>query len=186
MANGDRGNVGMTLLRIDRGVDTGPVFGYFRVTPDARESHVVTQHRVVLEHLDAIRDTLLRHRRRRGDADRDAWPPFGGMGSAVADRLREDAAPIARGKAGAAAVIALMYHDVVAPGCEETSGFPGRDANSYKVTVGRFRAHLDAILGTTSGEPAARFHLRRRRIGRMHCGRPARGPRPAWVLLRHG
>jgi hypothetical protein len=60
MANADLRNVGMTLLRIDRGVDTGPVFGYFRVDADpARESHVVTQHRVVLEHLDAIRDTLL-------------------------------------------------------------------------------------------------------------------------------
>lgn len=59
MATGDRGNVGMTLLRIDRGVDTGPVFGYFRVDAGAAESHVVTQHRVVLEHLDAIRDKLL-------------------------------------------------------------------------------------------------------------------------------
>jgi folate-dependent phosphoribosylglycinamide formyltransferase PurN len=59
MATGDHGNVGMTLLRIDRGVDTGPVFGYFRVDADPAESHVVTQHRVVLEHLDAIRDTLL-------------------------------------------------------------------------------------------------------------------------------
>jgi peptidoglycan/xylan/chitin deacetylase (PgdA/CDA1 family) len=40
-----------------------------------------------------------------------------------------------------------MYHDVVEPGREDGSGFPGRDANSYKVTVSRFRAHLDAILG---------------------------------------
>ena len=58
-ATGDYENVGMTLLRVDRGVDTGPVFGYFRVTCDASESHVVTQHRVVHEHLDAIRDRLL-------------------------------------------------------------------------------------------------------------------------------
>ena len=58
-ASGDDDNVGMTLLRIDKGVDTGPVFGYFRVAADARESHVVTQHRVVTEHLDAIRDMLL-------------------------------------------------------------------------------------------------------------------------------
>src|SRR3954454_21865339 len=57
-ASGDDDNVGMTLLRIDKGVDTGPVFGYFRVAAGARESHVVTQHRVVTEHLDAIRDTL--------------------------------------------------------------------------------------------------------------------------------
>ena len=59
MATGDPGNVGMTLLRIDRGVDTGPVFGYFRVDADPAESHVVTQHRAVLEHLDAIRDKLV-------------------------------------------------------------------------------------------------------------------------------
>jgi folate-dependent phosphoribosylglycinamide formyltransferase PurN len=59
IATGDYANVGMTLLRIDRGVDTGPVFGYFRVDADPDESHVVTQHRVVLDHLDAIRDKLL-------------------------------------------------------------------------------------------------------------------------------
>ncbi|MBW8861660.1 MAG: formyl transferase [Acidobacteria bacterium] len=59
MAHGDDENVGMTLLRIDKGVDTGPVFGYFRVAADVHESHVVTQHRVVTEHLDAIRDKLL-------------------------------------------------------------------------------------------------------------------------------
>jgi len=58
-ALGDDENVGSTLLRVDRGVDTGPVFAYFRVAATASESHVVTQHRVVLEHLDAIRDTLL-------------------------------------------------------------------------------------------------------------------------------
>jgi len=58
-ASGDYDNIGMTLLRIDKGVDTGPVFGYFRVVPDPHESHVVTQHRVVTERLDAIRDKLL-------------------------------------------------------------------------------------------------------------------------------
>jgi hypothetical protein len=58
MATGDAGNVGMTLLRIDAGVDTGPVFGHFRVDADPRESHVLTQHRAVLDHLDAIRDRL--------------------------------------------------------------------------------------------------------------------------------
>jgi len=48
----------MTLLKIDRGVDTGPVFGYFRVMPEPSESHIVTQHRSVLEHLDGIREVL--------------------------------------------------------------------------------------------------------------------------------
>ena len=46
---------------------------------------------------------------------------------------------------------ALMYHDVVEPGQEEASGFPGRDANSYKVTAARFCAHLDAIVNRQSG-----------------------------------
>jgi peptidoglycan/xylan/chitin deacetylase (PgdA/CDA1 family) len=39
-----------------------------------------------------------------------------------------------------------MYHDVVEPGRGDVSGFPGRDADSYKVTAGQFRAHLEAIL----------------------------------------
>ena len=60
LANRDPGNVGTTLLRIDKGVDTGPVYGYFRVSADpAAESHVVVQHRAVLEHLDGIRAALL-------------------------------------------------------------------------------------------------------------------------------
>jgi folate-dependent phosphoribosylglycinamide formyltransferase PurN len=55
LANGDAGRVGMTLLRIDRGVDTGPVYGYYSYPFDAaRESHVRIQHRVVLENLDAL------------------------------------------------------------------------------------------------------------------------------------
>jgi methionyl-tRNA formyltransferase len=58
MANGDLDLVGMTLLKIDRGVDTGAVFGYFPVAPRAGESHIVTQHRAVTDNLDAIRRTL--------------------------------------------------------------------------------------------------------------------------------
>src|SRR5262245_15239565 len=39
----------------------------------------------------------------------------------------------------------LMYHDVVAAGADDTSGFPGRDAALYKVTPEQFASHLDAI-----------------------------------------
>lgn len=39
----------------------------------------------------------------------------------------------------------LMYHDVVGPGDEDSSGFPGRDAALYKVTPEIFAAHMDAI-----------------------------------------
>jgi hypothetical protein len=56
LAQGDLDKVGMTLLRIDKGVDTGPPFGYYSYPFDeVRESHIVIQHRVVLENLDALR-----------------------------------------------------------------------------------------------------------------------------------
>jgi len=40
---------------------------------------------------------------------------------------------------------ALMYHDIVALGAEDTSGFAGRDAALYKIAPELFEAHLDAI-----------------------------------------
>lgn len=56
LAERDVNKVGMTLLRIDRGIDTGPTYGYFTYPYDeVRESHVVIQTRVVLDNLDAIR-----------------------------------------------------------------------------------------------------------------------------------
>lgn len=60
LANRDLDRVGMTLLRIDRGIDTGPVFGYYSCPFDeARESHIVIQQRMVLENLDTLRDKFI-------------------------------------------------------------------------------------------------------------------------------
>ncbi len=60
LASDDPGNVGMTLLAIDDGIDTGPIYGYYRYPFDAlRESHVRIQQRVFLENADAIRERLL-------------------------------------------------------------------------------------------------------------------------------
>lgn len=59
LARRDLDRVGMTLLRVDEGVDTGPVF--LRATTavdERRESHVVVQYRVVLDNLDAIAAAL--------------------------------------------------------------------------------------------------------------------------------
>lgn len=59
LANNDAEHAGMTLLKIDRGVDTGPIFGYFRCDMDPlRESHIVIQHRTVFDNLDAIESRL--------------------------------------------------------------------------------------------------------------------------------
>jgi Formyl transferase len=60
LARRDLGRVGMTLLRIDSGVDTGPVYGYYSYPFDERtESHIVVTHRTVFDNLDSIRDRLL-------------------------------------------------------------------------------------------------------------------------------
>jgi hypothetical protein len=57
---GDLKNIGMTLLRVDSGVDTGPVYGYYRCRYDPmRESHAVIQDRVVYDNLDELRDKFL-------------------------------------------------------------------------------------------------------------------------------
>jgi Formyl transferase len=59
LANGDLDRVGMTLLRIDRGVDTGPVYGYFTSDFDeVEESHIVIQNRVVFDNLDRIQSKI--------------------------------------------------------------------------------------------------------------------------------
>ena len=55
----DRENVGMTLLKIDKGIDTGPVYGYYRCSFDeTQESHHVIQHKVVFDNLDALEQKL--------------------------------------------------------------------------------------------------------------------------------
>jgi folate-dependent phosphoribosylglycinamide formyltransferase PurN len=55
LANDDLDRVGVTLLRIDEGVDTGPIYGYFTYPYDERqESHVVIQYRALLDNLDAV------------------------------------------------------------------------------------------------------------------------------------
>jgi hypothetical protein len=60
LSNRDLEHVGLSLVRIDAGVDTGPVFGYFTYAYDERrESHQVIQKRMLLENLDALRDRLL-------------------------------------------------------------------------------------------------------------------------------
>ena len=59
LANGERERVGMTLLKVDAGIDTGPI--YLQTSCDFdehHESHVVIQYRVVTENLEAIGQTL--------------------------------------------------------------------------------------------------------------------------------
>lgn len=60
LAQGDVSNVGMTLLRIDDGIDTGPVYGHYRCQFDElHDSHIKIQNKVVMDNYDAIRDRLI-------------------------------------------------------------------------------------------------------------------------------
>ena len=53
----DLDKVGMTLLKIDKGVDTGPVYGYYTYNLDeVHESHIVIQYRVTFENLETLRE----------------------------------------------------------------------------------------------------------------------------------
>ncbi|MBX3243169.1 MAG: formyl transferase [Acidobacteria bacterium] len=52
LAENDDKKVGLTLLKIDEGVDTGPIYGYFSYDFDPeKESHIRIQNRVFIENL---------------------------------------------------------------------------------------------------------------------------------------
>src|SRR5262245_42283081 len=54
-------------------------------------------------------------------------------------------------------IAALMYHDIVAAGAENMSGFPGRDAALDKVRIDDFGKDLTAIANTVALQPAITF-----------------------------
>ena len=60
----------------------------------------------------------------------------------------------------------LEYHDVVEEGQEETSGFPGTAAASYKLSAAAFQAHLAALAGVPPT-------LRRSALDLPQAGAPA-------------
>jgi Formyl transferase len=61
LVNGDMERVGMTLLRIDRGIDTGPVFGHFRAPyHETEDTPLMIQRRMTYNNLDEVGQTLQR------------------------------------------------------------------------------------------------------------------------------
>ncbi len=61
LVRADFERVGMSLLRVDAGVDTGNIFGFFSYNFDSlRESHVRIQSRVVWDNLKPIAELLQR------------------------------------------------------------------------------------------------------------------------------
>ena len=60
-------------------------------------------------------------------------------------------------------VLALMYHDVTAPGREDASGCPGGEAARYKLSPTLFRSHLEAIRRSVPAGPVTAERLRSHR-----------------------
>lgn len=59
MVNGDLSRVGMTLLKVDKGIDTGPVLGHFTGAYDeARETPLMIQRRMTYGNLDKVAETI--------------------------------------------------------------------------------------------------------------------------------
>ena len=61
IVNRDYDKVGMTLLKINRGIDSGPIYGYYYVNDFnmQKESHITIQYRAVFENLELIQNKLL-------------------------------------------------------------------------------------------------------------------------------
>jgi len=55
--------------------------------------------------------------------------------------------------------ISLLYHDVVSKDNLDSSGFPGRDAASYKLEFSQFERHLKAIAKVINYKPVSVFDL---------------------------
>lgn len=59
LANNDLENVGGTLLQIDSGIDTGPVYRFLRADYDElKESHIVIQQRMMYDNLDQLAEAF--------------------------------------------------------------------------------------------------------------------------------
>jgi folate-dependent phosphoribosylglycinamide formyltransferase PurN len=59
LATGDLERVGLSVLKVDRGIDSGPVYGYFTSPIDeTSDSHIVMQTRLVVENLERIWELL--------------------------------------------------------------------------------------------------------------------------------
>ncbi len=60
LANNEPDKVGMTLLKIDDGIDTGPVYGYYSYSFDIlKETIGVIYNRVVYDNLDVLREKFI-------------------------------------------------------------------------------------------------------------------------------
>lgn len=144
LSEGDLSNLGSTILRIDKGIDTGPVYAHYRIrTRTPKESHVILQHRSVVENLDPAMKALEEicvGTRKPIDTSADK--------SAVWGQPKLSAYIRTQKKCHSASLSppTLMYHDVVSGDVEwGMTGFSGASAADYKISEQDFKIHLEEL-----------------------------------------
>jgi len=140
----DLNRVGMTLLKVDRGIDTGAIYGHFSYAfNEEKESHIEIQNRAVFENLENIKQIFLEI-----SANKRATISQLGRGSKnwgqpwMSEYLRWKKRVKQKHNNGEYSG-ALLYHDVTNDAA--ASGFEGKDADLYKLSIKTFEDHLAAI-----------------------------------------
>lgn len=140
----DLTRVGMTLLKVDSGVDTGPIYGHFTYPFDeVNQTHIEIQNRVVFENLDEIKKAIYEiHEGKRqpisylGHGSKNWGQPWISEYLRWKKRVKHN---INNGEYSGC----LLYHDV--SNIAASSGFAGKDADIYKLDLNTFASHLEII-----------------------------------------
>lgn len=145
IAEDDHDNVGYTLLKIDKGVDTGPIYAQGGIDFDPTEDHAYIQLKVIADNLDEIRAGI------EGAYEGSRKPlDMSGRKSEVWGQpqltnhlhlLRREH----KRKETAKRTMCLLYHDIVPQEESDESGLHGSSVWRYKLTPSRFENHLERI-----------------------------------------
>jgi peptidoglycan/xylan/chitin deacetylase (PgdA/CDA1 family)/folate-dependent phosphoribosylglycinamide formyltransferase PurN len=141
----DYDNIGYTLLKIDSGVDTGPIYAQGGIEFGPLEDHVYLQFKVISDNLDEIRSGLESAYKGERDSLDISGRESGVWGQPkLTDQVRLIRREKKR-KQTAQRTICLLYHDIVSDDMSDTSGLKGPSVWRYKLTPSRFENHLQQL-----------------------------------------
>lgn len=145
IVEGDYENVGYTLLKIDSGVDTGPIYAQGGTEFDPLDDHVYLQFKVIADNLDEIRAGL----EGAYKGERDSLDTSGREGGVWGQPKLTDQVRLVRReqkrKQTTQRTVCLLYHDIVPDDMSNTSGLNGPSVWRYKLSLPQFENHLQRI-----------------------------------------
>jgi peptidoglycan/xylan/chitin deacetylase (PgdA/CDA1 family) len=143
LANRDMNKVGMSLVKIDKGIDTGPIHGFFYADFDEKsDSHIVIQNKVVLDNLFSLEKELLKINNETSfsiDTKESVSNTWGQPWMTKYVYWKFNA--FLNGKK----IVSLIYHDIYENDKINNTGFMGDGPNKYKLTKQDFIQHLEVI-----------------------------------------